>query len=72
VLRAGWIARTGIPDYWIVNLRDRVLEVHREPGPDVAASHGWRYAAVTALAPAAVVWPLAPSSVQIAVADLLP
>lgn len=24
-------ARKAIPDYWIVNLRDRVLEVHREP-----------------------------------------
>jgi Uma2 family endonuclease len=70
--KGGLYARAGIPDYWIVNLRDRVLEVHRERGPDVAAPHGWRYAAVMALAPPAVVSPLAPLSVQIAIADLLP
>ena len=25
-------ARASIPEYWIVNLADRVVEVHREPG----------------------------------------
>ena len=27
-------ARTGIPEVWIIDLRRRVLEAHREPGPD--------------------------------------
>src|SRR5689334_16415225 len=29
--KAAAYARSGIADYWIVNLVDRVLEVHREP-----------------------------------------
>src|SRR5260370_136696 len=33
-------ARAGLPDYWILNLVDRVLEVYREPAPDAAASFG--------------------------------
>jgi Uma2 family endonuclease len=28
----------GVPEYWIVNLVDGVLEVHRDPGPDGYAS----------------------------------
>ncbi len=27
-------ARAGVPEYWIVNLRDEVLEVMREPDPE--------------------------------------
>ncbi len=65
-------ARAGIQDYWIVNLVDRVLEVYRDPGPDPSAPHGWRYRSVATLTPPAVVVPLAFTSSQIAVADLLP
>jgi Uma2 family endonuclease len=31
--KAALYARAGIPEYWIVNLADRVLEVHRQPAP---------------------------------------
>ena len=65
-------ARAGIRDYWIVNLVDRLLEVHRDPEPDPSAPYGWRYRSITALAPPAVVAPLAFTSRRIAVADLLP
>jgi Uma2 family endonuclease len=65
-------ARAGIQDYWIVNLVDCVLEVYRDPGPDPSAPHGWRYRSVAMLTPPAVVVPLAFTSSQIAVADLLP
>jgi len=65
-------ARAGIRDYWIVNLVDRLLEVHRDPEPDPSAPYGWRYRSVTALAPPALVAPLAFTSSRIAVADLLP
>ena len=65
-------ARAGIRDYWIVNLADRVLEVHRDPGPDASAVYGWRYRSVVALRPPDVVVPLAFTSGRIAVADLLP
>lgn len=30
-LKARIYARAGVPEYWIVNLRDRSLEVHRDP-----------------------------------------
>ncbi len=70
--KASLYARAGIQDYWIVNLLDRVLEVYRDPGPEAAATYGWRYQSVTTLAPPAVVAPLAFAAVQIAVADLLP
>ena len=65
-------ARAGLDDYWIVNLVDRVLEVHRNPGPDPAASFGWRYQSVEALERGASVSPLALSGARIRVADLLP
>lgn len=32
-VKASLYARAGIPEYWILNLIDRVLEVHRDPGP---------------------------------------
>lgn len=31
--KAAIYAQAGIADYWIVNLRDRVVEVHRDPEP---------------------------------------
>lgn len=65
-------ARGGVPDYWIVNLVERVLEVYRDPGPDPTAPYGCRYRAVERLGPAAVVAPLALPSVRLAVSDLLP
>ena len=32
--KAAMYAQAGIADYWIANLRDRVVEVHRDPQPD--------------------------------------
>ena len=32
--KASLYARAGIADYWILNLAERVLEVHRDPTPD--------------------------------------
>ena len=32
--KAGLYARARVPDYWIVNLVDRALEVHRDPARD--------------------------------------
>jgi len=72
VHKSSLYARADIQDYWIVNLVDRVVEVYRDPGPDSSAPYGWRYRAVTTLAPPAVVAPLAFPAIQIAVADLLP
>ena len=47
-------ARAGIGEVWIVDLRRRVVETHREPGPDgyaVMATHGPEDTVTPALAP---------------------
>ncbi len=59
-----------MPEYWIVNLADRALEVYRDPQP--TPSEGWRYAAVDVLQPPTSVRPLGTPDSVIAVADLLP
>lgn len=51
---------------------DRVLEVRREPGPDPAASFGWRYRSVEVFGREASVSPVALPGAQLRVGDLLP
>jgi Uma2 family endonuclease len=70
--KASLYARAGRPEYWIVNLIDRVLEVRREPGSDPSATYGWDYAFVDVLGPTERVSALAAPAMQIAVGDLLP
>ena len=65
-------ARAGLADYWIVNLVDEVLEVHRAPALDRSAQFGWRYLDIQALRPGAAIAPLARPDVTVAVVDLLP
>jgi Uma2 family endonuclease len=65
-------ARAQLPDYWIVNLTDRVLEIYRQPVADAAAAFGWRYASTVVLDPEAAVTPLAAPGTVVAVADRLP
>jgi Uma2 family endonuclease len=62
-------ARAGVADYWIVNLPDNVLEVHRDP--ERATAGRWRYRTVRVLKPRAVVSPLAAPRARVRVADLL-
>jgi Uma2 family endonuclease len=70
--KAGLYARAGIPEYWIVNLSDRVLEVYREPGPlaDRPAEHGYRSIRRFGLPDS--VTPLASPAAHVRIADLLP
>jgi len=72
VQKGSLYARAGLPDYWILNLIERVLEVYRDPVPDPSAPHGWHYRSMTTLAPSDVVTPLAVPSRPIAVSNLLP
>jgi hypothetical protein len=65
-------ARARIADYWIVNIPDRRLEVHREPVPDTAAPFAWRYGRVVTLGPDGRIAPLAAPPAPVTVADLLP
>jgi Uma2 family endonuclease len=63
-------ARARLPEYWIANLVDGVLEVHRDPGPDPAS--GWGYRLRRVLARSEVVAPLLAPAAHISVTDLLP
>jgi Uma2 family endonuclease len=65
-------ARARVPEYWIVNLKGRVLEVYREPGPDAAALYGWAYRSAQSLSAGEDISPLASPTARINVADLLP
>jgi Uma2 family endonuclease len=71
-LKGGLYARAGLPEYWIINLRDRCLEVLRSPMPDPTLTIGWRYRDVTVLAAGDRVAPLALDGRWIAAVDLLP
>jgi Uma2 family endonuclease len=58
-------AQARIPDYWIVNLVERVLEVYREP-------EGPAYRTVLRLSVGETIAPIAVPTTRIAVGDLLP
>ncbi len=65
-------ARARIPEYWIVNVGFRQLEVYRDPAESESARYGWAYGAVLRLGAAEKASPLAAPQARIAVADLLP
>jgi Uma2 family endonuclease len=71
ILKARLYARAGIGDYWIVNLVEHVLEVHRAPtrsGPGRPVA----YAEVRRVPPSETIVPLAAPAARMVVADLLP
>jgi Uma2 family endonuclease len=68
-LKAELYARNRLPEYWIVNLTEMALEVHRDPRSTRA---GWSYASVEVLRPPATVIPLGAPAAVVAVAELLP
>ncbi|MBI2203793.1 MAG: Uma2 family endonuclease [Candidatus Rokubacteria bacterium] len=65
-------ARAGIPDYWIVNLVDHVLEVRRGAVTSEGAPYAWAYESLTMLGPADSITPLAAPFASIPIANLLP
>ena len=70
-VKAGLYARGGVRDYWIVNLVDRTVEVHREPAPNPSAPCGWHYRAVDRVVPPGVATMLALPAVRVPAAQLL-
>jgi Uma2 family endonuclease len=70
--KAGLYARAGIAEYWIVNLHERRLEVHRSPIEKAGQAFGWAYEDVQFLDANARVAPLEAPDFSIAVVDLLP
>jgi Uma2 family endonuclease len=70
--KANIYARAGIPDYWLLNLVDEVVEVHRNPQRSADDPAAWRYAGVERYGRQDRVAPLARPDRFIAVEDLLP
>jgi Uma2 family endonuclease len=70
--KSSLFAAGNVSDYWIANLQDRQLEVHRDPVADPMAEFGFRYDSVTILRIGQSVSPLLAPHLLIPVADLLP
>jgi Uma2 family endonuclease len=65
-------AKYGIPELWLVNLIDMVIEVFREPVKDKEAIFGSRYSNVKNYRPGQEITPLHLAGVRIKVSDVLP
>ncbi len=63
-------AAAGVPDYWIDNVRDRCVEVYRDPRPDPASPTGRRYASRRLYAAGESLAPLSKPDAAVAVARL--
>ncbi|MBI3637501.1 MAG: Uma2 family endonuclease [Candidatus Rokubacteria bacterium] len=70
--KASLYARAGIPECWIVDVSNDLVEVHREPAASPGAVYGWRYRSVATLRRSQTVTPLLAPGVAIPLADLLP
>lgn len=69
-VKAPFYARAAVRDYWIVNLRDRTVEVYREPAPEGAGPHGCKSRRI--FTEDESLSPLAAPDAVIAVSDILP
>jgi len=70
--KASLYARSAVPEYWIVNILDRVLEVHREPIAMEDQPYGFHYRSITRHSPSDKVSPLIAPEHAILVSDILP
>jgi Uma2 family endonuclease len=64
-------ARAGIPEYWIVNLKEQLLEIYRDPIPLEETPFGYGYRIREIRRPGETVHPLIKPEVALAVSDLL-
>lgn len=65
-------ASAGIPEYWIVNLRNQRLEVYRDPVAMTGEPYGYGYRTSTQFVAGETVAPLATPQGILHVADVLP
>jgi Uma2 family endonuclease len=70
--KASLYAWAGIPEYWIVNLVEGVLEVFREPAPMAGRAYGYGYQQQAVYRSGEAFAPVAQPEAVIAVDDLLP
>lgn len=69
--KASLYAKTGVEEYWIVNVKAAQVEVHRQPQPDETQPHGFGYRLRTIHKSGEVLQPLAAPG-PVAVSTLLP
>ncbi len=65
-------ASAGVSDYWVLDLINRQLIVHREAVADGKAEFGYRYDNVATVDEAGSISPLEKSDAKLRVADMLP
>jgi Uma2 family endonuclease len=70
--KASLYAKGGVPDYWIVNLLDAQLEVHRDPAELPSAPYGHGYRTRTIYRPGDTVAPLSAPEGLVRVEELFP
>ena len=70
--KASAYARAGIVEYWILNVEERQLEIHRGPQQDSAMPFGWGYSVRLIVPESGSVATLWKPEIEFAVADLLP
>jgi Uma2 family endonuclease len=71
-IKASLYARSGIHEYWIVNVAERRLEFHRDAAPMSKKPLGYGYRNVQILTETDSTAPIAAPDATIAVSDLLP
>lgn len=71
-IKAPLYAAANLPEYWILNLPDKQLEVHRDPQPDSNEPGQSRYGQVMTLTNSDAIAPLSAPGGQITISDLLP
>ncbi len=64
-------AHAGIPEYWIINVEERCIEVHRDPAADVPAPAEPHYMTRTVYRPGESITPIAMPKLSLAVNDLV-
>jgi Uma2 family endonuclease len=65
-------ARAVVPEYWIVNLTESIVEIYRDPAPDSRARFGWYYGVASRFGPGESIIPLSLPATRVPVVDLLP
>jgi Uma2 family endonuclease len=70
--KASLYAAAGIADYWVIDVNDRRLHLHRDPQPDPNAKYGSSYRKVSILVWTDTLNPLAAPTQIVQVGDFLP
>lgn len=68
--KAALYAASGVQEYWIVNLRNKTVEVHREPAAEPASESGFVYLRQQVMRPGESISPVSLSSASIPIAEL--